>query len=164
MLENEKVHQNQNAMTQEGYRKLLQELENRRVVVREEIAERIKVALSFGDLSENSEYTEAKEAQGLNEDRILELEKILKNAYVIEENDISSNVVSLGSTVSICEGENQEVQVYTIVNSKEEDIFDGKISSDSPVGQALLGKKKGETVEVKAPMGQLKYTIVKIGR
>lgn len=151
-------------MTEEGYNKLKDEYENRRIVVRHEAAERIKLALSFGDLSENSEYSDAREFQAQNDERISYLEKILKNAKVISSSEISVNKVSLGSQVSLLDEQSGETQVYTLVNSKEEDIFENKISTESPVGKALLGKKKGNVVEVKTPIGQLKYKIVKIGK
>lgn len=156
--------ENLTMMTQEGYDKLVQELEYREMVKRNEISENVKVARDFGDLKENSEYHEAKEAQGENEARIIELKNILKTVRVLDEDEISSSEVSLGSTVHIREGEQSEVSVYMIVSSKEEDIFENKISSDSQVGKALLGKHKGEVVEVKTPMGHVKYTIVNIER
>lgn len=156
--------ENLTMMTQEGYDKLVQELEYREMVKRNEISENVKVARDFGDLKENSEYHEAKEAQGENEARIIELKHILKNARVLDEKDISLNEVSLGASVHIREGEQGEVSVYMIVSSKEEDIFENKISSDSQVGKALLGRRKGEVVEVKTPMGHVNYTILKIER
>lgn len=151
-------------MTLDGYNRLKEELENRKIVVRAEVAERIKVALSFGDLSENSEYDDAKQAQGENETRIIELEGILKKVRVIDEDEISRTQISLGSSFVLRDEALGEDTEYTLVSAKEEDIFENKISTDSPVGQAVLGKKRGQVIHVKTPIGQLKYKIVKIGK
>lgn len=159
MSENEMI-----VMTLEGYTKLKEELEYRKVEGREEVSKRIKVGLSFGDLSENSEYDDAKAAQAENERRIAELENILKNVRVLDDEEISKTKVSLGVQVKVKDEQNGETEVYTIVNAREEDIFERRISSESPVGKALIGRKKGDVVEVKTPMGQLKYKIVKIGK
>lgn len=150
-------------MTQEGFQKLKDELEHRKLVERAEIAERIKVALSFGDLSENAEYEDAKQAQGENEGRIAELEATLKNVRVIESDEISKTKITLGSTFTLKDEALGETVDYTLVSAKEEDIFENKISTDSPVGAAVIGKKRGQVIAVKTPMGQLKYKIVKIG-
>lgn len=149
--------------TLEGINRLKEELEKRKVEDRSEIAERIKVALSFGDLSENSEYDEAKLAQAMNEARIMELENLLKNAKLIEEEDIDKTRVALGGKVTLQDTETKEEVEYTLVSSKEEDIFENRISTESPVGAAIVGKKKGSTVNVATPGGMLKYKIVKIG-
>ncbi len=149
--------------TLEGINRLKEELEKRKTEDRSEIAERIKVALSFGDLSENSEYDEAKLAQAMNEGRIAELENLLKNARLIEEDDISKTKVALGGRVTLQDIETKEETTYTLVSSKEEDIFENKISTESPVGQAIVGKKKGQNVSVATPGGMLRYKIVKIG-
>lgn len=149
--------------TLEGMNRLKEELERRKTEERSEIAERIKVALSFGDLSENSEYDEAKNAQSENESRIAELENLLKNARLIEADDISKTRVTLGGKVTIQDLETMEETEYMLVSSREEDIFENKISTDSPVGSAIVGKKKGQTVDVTTPTGILKYKIVKIG-
>ena len=149
-------------MTLEGFNHLKEELEHRKIVVRSEVAERIKVALSFGDLSENSEYDDAKQAQAENEGRIMEIEAILKNVRVIDNDEISKTNVTLGSAFVLRDEATGEETQYTIVGAKEENIFENKISSDSPVGQQVLGKKKGSVISVKAPIGQLKYKIVKI--
>lgn len=149
--------------TLEGINRLKEELEKRKTEDRSEIAERIKVALSFGDLSENSEYDEAKLAQAMNETRIAELENLLKNARLIEEEDISKTRVALGGKVTLQDLETKEETEYMLVSSKEEDIFENKISTDSPVGAAIVGKKKGQTVDVTTPTGILKYKIIKIG-
>lgn len=151
-------------MTSAGIASLQEELEHRKVVLRSEIAERIKVALSFGDLSENAEYDDAKQQQGENETRILEIEEILKNAHVIDESEISKTQVTLGCEVELEDMETGDHETYLIVSAKEEDILANKISNESPVGQAILKKKKNKVVEVKTPMGILKYKIVKISR
>ncbi len=151
-------------MTQEGVNALKEELEHRKVVLRSEIGERIKVALGYGDLSENSEYDEAKQAQADNEQRIQEIEAILKNARVIEAHEISSNQVTLGSKVTLLDLDFDEELNYTLVSAQEEDIFAGKISSESPVGLAIIGKGRGEEVEVKTPVGMSHYKIVDINK
>ncbi len=151
-------------MTYDGIRKLEDELEMRKVEMRSEIAERIKQALSFGDISENSEYDDAKNAQGENESRIIEIENILKNAKVIEEDDISKTKVKIGAVVKLKDEETGEEDEYTLVSSKEADLFENKISTESPVGSAILGKSRGQVVDVKTPSGTLKYKIMKISK
>lgn len=151
-------------MTLEGVNALKEELERRKVQDRTEIGERIKVALSFGDLSENSEYDDAKQAQSENESRIQEIEAILKNARVIGEHEISSNKVTLGSKVTIKDLDFDETMDYILVSAQEEDIFNGKISSESPVGLAIVGKHRGDEVEVKTPVGMSHYKIIDINK
>lgn len=151
-------------LTPAGVVALQEELDNRKVVQRAEIAERIKVALSFGDLSENSEYDDAKQAQGENEARIMEIEGILKNTRVIDESEISKTQVSLGSEVVLQDVEVGTSETYLLVSPKEEDILENKISTESPVGQAIIRKKKNQVVEVSTPGGLLKYKILKISR
>lgn len=151
-------------MTLEGFTRLKEELEHRKIHVRAEVAERIKVALSFGDLSENSEYDDAKQAQGENEGRIAELENLLKNVRVIEEAEIDRTRITLGSSFVLLDEAMGTEQEYTLVSAKEEDIFENKLSSESPVGAAVVGRRKGQTVTVKTPMGQLRYKITKIGK
>lgn len=151
-------------MTYDGIRKLEDELEMRKVEMRSEIAERIKQALSFGDISENSEYDDAKNAQGENESRIIEIENILKNAKVIEEDDISKTKVKIGAVVKLKDEETGEEEEYTLVSSKEADLFENKISTESPVGSGILGKSRGQIVDVKTPSGTLKYKIMKISK
>ena len=133
-------------LTQEGYDNLESELENLKTVVRTEIAERIKVALGFGDLSENSEYDEAKNAQASNEIRIAELENKLRYAKIIDESEIDTKTVQLGNKIKVLDMEFDEELEYTIVGSMEVDLAQNKISNESPVGKALLGAKKGQTV------------------
>lgn len=149
-------------LTLSGVNRLKEELDRRKVELRTEIAERIKVALSFGDLSENSEYDDAKQTQGENEARILEIEAVLKNARVIDDEEISKTNVTIGCQVTLLDSETGDVSLYTLVSSKEEDILDHKISIESPVGVAILGKKKNQIAQVKTPRGILKYKIVKI--
>ena len=156
----EKVYE----MTYEGVKKLQDELETRKTVTAAEIAERLKEARALGDLSENSEYDDAKTAQAENEVRIMEIEAILKNAKVIDDDDISRTKVTLGALVKIRDEETHEETDYLLVGNKEEDIFSNKISSDSPVGAAIIGKKKGQLVDVRTPAGTLRYRIVKISK
>lgn len=151
-------------MTVEGIRRLQEELEQRKIDRRTEIAERIRQARSFGDLSENSEYDDAKNAQAENEARIMELETILKSAKAIEDDDISKTRVTIGSIVTLRDDDFKEEETYTLVGPKEENILEGKLSSESPVGMAIMGKKKATSVEVKTPMGTMKYKIVKIAK
>ena len=150
-------------LTKSGVKKLEAELENLKTVVRPEIAEKIKLARSFGDLSENSEYDEAKNTQGLVENRITELEQIIKNAVLIDESELSVDNVSVGTHVTIqMEGED-ETEEYDIVGRTEADPLNGKISDESPVGHALMGKAVGEKVEVLLPTGQtVEYTVLAI--
>lgn len=149
-------------LTYEGLKKLEEELELLRGPKRMEIKERIKVALSFGDISENSEYDEAKNEQAYVEGRIAQLETMLKNARVIDEEDVSTDKVTIGSRVTLLDMELNEEIVYTIVGSTEANPAKFKISNESPVGSALMQKKKGETVEVSVPDGVLKFKILKI--
>ena len=149
-------------LTQEGYDKIEKELEFLRTEKRTEIAERIKVALGFGDLSENSEYDEAKNAQAENEVRIVELENKLRHAKIIDEKDIDTETVQVGNTVKVLDMEFDEKVEYTIVGSTEVDLAENKISNESPLGSALLGAKKNQVVEVNAPGGVIKYKILAI--
>ena len=149
-------------MTQEGFDKLEKELEKLKTETRAEIAERIKVALGFGDLSENSEYDEAKNAQAENEDKIVELEKKLRLAKIIDESEIDTKPVQVGNTVKVFDEEFDEEVEYTIVGSTEVDLAENKISNESPIGKALLGRKKGEIVEVDAPAGIIKFKVLEI--
>ena len=149
-------------LTQEGYDKLEQELEYLRTTKRTEIAERIKVALGFGDLSENSEYDEAKNAQAENEAKIAELENKVRYAKIIDEKDIDTETVQIGNIVKVLDMEFDEKIEYTIVGSTEVDLAENKISNESPLGKALLGAKKNNVVEVEAPAGVMKYKILSI--
>ena len=149
-------------LTQEGYDKLVQELETLKTEKRTEIAERIKVALGFGDLSENSEYDEAKSAQAANETKIAELENKLRYAKIIDESEIDTKTVQVGNIVKVLDIEFNEEVSYTIVGSTEVNLAENKISNESPIGKALLGAKKNQVVEVQAPAGIMKYKILSI--
>lgn len=149
-------------LTQEGLSNLKNELENLKTVRRKEVAEKIKVALSFGDLSENSEYDEAKNEQAIMESRILEIEAMLKNVKVIDEDELSTDRIHVGSKIKVQDVSFNETLDYRIVGSSEVDPREGRISDESPVGAALLGHKKGQTVVVKTPGGDVKYKILEI--
>ena len=149
-------------LTQEGFDKLEQELENLKTVKRVEIAERIKVALGFGDLSENSEYDEAKNAQAENETKIAELENKIRYAKIIDESEIDTKTVQVGNTVKLLDLEFDEEVSYTIVGSTEVDIAQNKISNESTIGSAILGAKKNQIVEVQAPAGVMQYKVLSI--
>ncbi|MDQ0269548.1 transcription elongation factor GreA [Cytobacillus purgationiresistens] len=149
-------------MTQAGKEKLEQELENLKTVKRKEVVERIKIARSFGDLSENSEYDSAKEEQAFVEGRITTLENMIRNAKIIAEDDISGDSVSLGRSVTFVELPDGEEETYTIVGSAEADPFEGKISNDSPIAKSLIGKKIDDEVTVQTPGGEMNVRIVTI--
>jgi len=150
-------------LTPKGYRRLEEELEFLKNVKRKEIAEKIKIAIGYGDLSENSEYEEAKNEQAFIEGRILELEKMLRNARIIE-NGGDFNAIHVGSTVRVRDLEFDEVLEFMIVGSAEADPSEHRISNESPVGRALLGRRPGEIVEVSAPAGVIRYEILEIKR
>jgi transcription elongation factor GreA len=149
-------------LTINGLKKLEQKLDFLKSVRRRDVAERIKQAIEFGDISENSEYEDAKNEQAFIEGEILTLEKILRNAKVIDEDDIKTDVVNLGALVILKDLEFGEEFGYTIVGSAEADPSEFRISNESPVGQAILGQKVGSVVEVNVPAGLLKYEIVEI--
>lgn len=149
-------------LTKEGYERLEKELNYLKTDKRAEIADRIKVALGFGDLSENSEYDEAKNAQAENEVRIAEIENKVRHAKIIDEKDIDTETVQIGNIVKVLDMEFDEKIEYTIVGSTEVDLAENKISNESPLGTALLGAKKNNVVEVNAPGGILKYKILAI--
>lgn len=149
-------------LTQEGYNNLEKELNFLKTEKRADIAERIKVALGFGDLSENSEYDEAKNAQAENEVKIAELENKLRHAKIIDEKNIDTETVQIGNIVRVLDVEFDEKIEYTIVGSTEVNLAENKISNESPLGEALLGAKKNQTVEVNAPAGVMKYKILSI--
>lgn len=148
-------------LTIEGLKKLEEELETLKTVKRREVAERIKQAIEFGDISENSEYDDAKNEQAFIEGRIITLEKMLRNARVIDDSE-GSEVVALGSTVVLKDKDFGDEEEYTIVGSAEADPGSNKISNESPVGKAVLGHEKGTVVEVNVPAGVLHYEIVDI--
>ncbi|WMJ80275.1 transcription elongation factor GreA [Clostridium sp. MB40-C1] len=149
-------------MTSEGVKKLEDELEFLKTVKRKEITEKIKVALSYGDLSENSEYDEAKNEQAFVEGRIIQLENMLRNASVVDESEISSETVSVGSHAKVKDYDFDEEIEFHIVGSAEADPMENKISNESPVGKALIGKKVGDIVEVPVPDGVSKFEILEI--
>lgn len=149
-------------LTQEGVAKLEEELRYLKTVKRKEVAERIKQAIAFGDLSENSEYDEAKNEQAFIEGRIVTLENLLRNAKVIDDEDISTDVVSIGVTVKLLDVETNDVVEYTIVGSTEANPAENRISNKSPVGKALLGKPVGAVVDVHVPDGVIKFKILEI--
>ncbi|ACD53886.1 transcription elongation factor GreA [Clostridium botulinum] len=154
----------QYVMTYEGVKKLEGELEYLKTVKRKEITEKIKVALGYGDLSENSEYDEAKNDQAFTEGKILQLENKLKNAVVVDESEIPKDIVSVGSKVKVKDYDFDEEVEYSIVGSAEADPMSFKISNESPVGKALVGKKIGDIVDVVVPDGISKFEILDIQR
>lgn len=151
-----------NILTEEGLKALEEELQDLKVNRRKEVAQKIKEAREQGDLSENAEYDAAKEEQRDIELRIEEIDKILKNAELVVDDDIDSSVINIGCTVKIKDLEFNEEMEYKIVGSTEANSLKGKISNESPVGKALIGAKKGQTVEVETPSGVLKYKILEI--
>ena len=151
-------------LTSEGLKKLENELDTLKSVTRNEVSEKIKVARSFGDLSENSEYDEAKNEQARVEARIAELEQILNVAVVLDESAITAEHVNLGTKISVKNLKNNKEYVYTIVGSAEADPLNGKLSDESPVGAALVGHAVGETVVAETPAGEVSYEILTISR
>jgi transcription elongation factor GreA len=149
-------------LTQEGLNKLEEELRELKTVKRKELAERLKVAISYGDLKENSEYHSAKDDQAFMETRILTLERMLKVAKVVGTDELSSTEVGVGSTVVLNDIEFAEKIEYRIVGAAEANVADNKISYESPLGKELLGKKVGDIISVNAPMGILKYELLEI--
>ncbi|WP_146809864.1 MULTISPECIES: transcription elongation factor GreA [Aneurinibacillus] len=149
-------------LTAAGLQKLEEELEQLKTVKRREVAQRIKEAISYGDLSENSEYEEAKNEQAFIEGRIITLEKMLRNARVISGDELNTGIVSVGSTVKVKDLEFDEEMEFKIVGSAESDPTQNKISNESPVGLALLGKSKGSIVDVNVPAGVVRYEILDI--
>lgn len=158
-------NEKQYPMTAAGKLKLEEELDTLKTVKRKEIVERIKVARSFGDLSENSEYDSAKEDQAFIEGRISTIESMIRNAVIITEDELNSDTVTLGKTVAFVEiinGEDGEEEEYTIVGSAEADPLEGLISNDSPIAKALLGQGLNATVKIQTPGGDMEVRIVKI--
>lgn len=149
-------------MTEAGKEKLEQELEFLKTVRRKEVVERIKIARSFGDLSENSEYDSAKEEQAFVEGRITTLENMIRNAKIIKDDDLNTDVITLGKTVTFIELPDGEEETYTIVGSAEADPFEGKISNDSPIAKSLIGHKVGEEVVVQTPGGEMNVKVISI--
>ena len=149
-------------LTQEGYNNLEKELEELKTVKRYEISERIKVALGFGDLSENSEYDEAKNAQAANETKIAELEQKLRFARIIDDSEVDTESVQVGNIVRVLDMDFKEEEEYTIVGTTEVDLSMNKISNESPIAKGLLGKKVGDIANIEAPAGIIKLKILEI--
>ncbi len=159
------VDDEETLVTKDGLKKLKEELENLKNVRRKEVAQRLKEAISYGDLSENSEYEEAKNEQAFVEGRIIELERKIKNAKIISEHDAKKvgKEVNIGSHVTVQKvGGSEEPESYTIVGATEANPFEFKISNESPIGKAVLGNLKGDTVKVPTPSGVVEYEIVKV--
>ena len=149
-------------LTPEGYERLKEEIEYLSTTKRREVAERIKQAREFGDIAENSEYDDAKNEQAMLEHRIAQLEERLRNARVVEAGETPTGVVGIGTRVRLKDLDANETIEYTIVGSAEANPAEHKLSNESPVGRAIIGRKKGETVEVAAPRGSIKYKIVDV--
>lgn len=156
--------QQQTLLTKAGFKKLKEELEHLKKTRRQEVALRLKEAISYGDLSENSEYEEAKNEQAFVEGRIMELEQMIKSAKIIAEKTTSRSgqTVNMGSVVTIRKKSDKESRTFTIVGTTEADPIENKISNESPIGAAIFGKGKGDIVEVKAPSGIFKYEILQV--
>ena len=151
-------------LTREGLKQLEDELENLRTVKRAEVKERLKEAIALGDLSENSEYDDAKNEQAFMEGRIMKLEKMIRNAKVIDEDAHQEGTVTVGSLVKVKDIEFDEINEYRLVGTVEADPMNNRISNESPVGRALLGRKKGEIVDVEVPAGIIKYEILEVSK
>ncbi|CEN28943.1 MAG: transcription elongation factor GreA [Lactococcus sp.] len=149
-------------MTREGFEGLEAELDNLKLVKRAEIVERIKIARSYGDLSENSEYEAAKDEQAFVEGRIATVETMIRNAEIVDNAGVKRNEVALGKTVTFTEIGEKDSETYKIVGSAEADPFNGKISNESPIAAALIGKKTGDEVIIPLPVGEMKVEIVKV--
>jgi transcription elongation factor GreA len=149
-------------LTREGLAKLEEELDYLKSSKRREVAERIKIAVSYGDLSENSEYDAAKDEQAFVESRIVQLEKMMRNVRIIEPGSEDTSVVAIGRTVKLKEVPDGDVETYQIVGSTESDPLDGKISNESPLGSSLIGRSVGERINVNTPGGQLEFEIIEI--
>ncbi len=153
---------NEVLLTQEGFERLESELNHLVNVKRREVAKRIKVAREFGDISENSEYDDAKNEQAFIEGRIKEIENMLRNARIVKDDEITGETVNLGTTVELKDKETEEIFSYTIVGSAEADPLNFKISNESPIGKAILGHKIGDLVKVEVPSGIMEYEILSI--
>ena len=149
-------------LTYSGLKELQDELADRKGIIREEISQKLKEARAQGDLSENAEYDAAKDAQRDNETRIDEIEALLKNVEVITDDDVDSDKVSIGAKVKIRNVDTKKEMVFTIVGTNQADSLQGKISNESPVGRAIIGAKKNQTVTAETPNGQIKYKILSI--
>ena len=156
--------QKQTILTSDGLKKLENELEELKTKTRKDVASKIKTAISFGDLSENSEYDEAKNEQAMVEARISQIEAMLKNAKIVDSDQLSNDIVEIGSKVRLKDTSDGETFEYRIVGSMEANPMEGRISDESPVGKSLLGHKIGELVETETPSGVVKYEILDISR
>ena len=158
------MSRNEVMLTEEGLKQLQEEVDFLSTVKRDEVAERIREARDFGDISENSEYDDAKNEQAMLEHRISLLQEKLRRARVIKDSEIETDKVSVGTTVTLRDQERGEIRIYTVVGSAEADPAKAKLSNESPVGQAILGKRVGDTVTVPVPAGSLRYEILAIGK
>lgn len=158
------AEEKRNIMTEEGLRKLQEQLDFLVGVRRNEVAHKIEVARGFGDLSENAEYDEAKKEQGQLEDEIARLTKVISTAVVVSENEISTDKVSVGVTVKLEDVNTGDIFEYAIVGAEEADPYEDKISNESPVGAALMGATVGAVLDIEVPMGMLKYKVLEIKR
>ncbi len=163
-MSQEKKENMKNVFTKKGFQEIQEKLEYLISVKRNEIADQIAIARSFGDLSENAEYDEAKKEQAAIESEILEIEEVLRNAVVLEDGDIKTDKVGIGTTVTVEDLETGEKEAFSIVGARENDPYTNKISSESPIGAALLGAKKGTKVSIQVPAGEIVYKILKIAR
>ncbi|WP_215508094.1 transcription elongation factor GreA [Peptoniphilus sp. EMRHCC_23] len=153
---------NEVLITEEGLEKIESEIDYLKTVRRKEVAERIKVALGYGDLSENSEYDEAKNEQAQVEERIAKLEYMARNAKVVKGNDLNDQIVNVGSAVTVLDEDTQEEDTYHIVGSAEADPLEGKISNESPIGAGLMGMSIGEVADIDVPQGKVRLKVLKI--
>lgn len=158
----EEIMNEEMLLTQEGYDKIVAEHENLVSVKRAEVAERIKEAISYGDISENAEYDSAKNEQAELEERIRYLEEMLRKAKIVQDEDVKGDVVNVGLKVTVKDLDTKEVEEFSIVGATESDPFNGKISNESSVGKALIGHKKGDKIAVEVPDGIINYQITKI--
>lgn len=158
------AEEKRNIMTEEGLRKLQEQLDFLVGVRRNEVAHKIEVARGFGDLSENAEYDEAKKEQGQLEDEIARLTKVISTAVVVADSEISTDKVSVGTTVKVEDMDTGDVYEYAIVGAEEADPYEDKISNESPVGAALMGAVVGAVLDIEVPMGMLKYKVLEIKR
>ncbi|MGB8956724.1 MAG: transcription elongation factor GreA [Tumebacillaceae bacterium] len=156
------MSENPTFLTREGLAKLEEELDFLKSSKRKEVAERIKIAVSYGDLSENAEYDAAKDEQAFVESRIVQLEKMMRNVRIIEPGSADKSTVNIGMTVKLKEIPEGDIETYTIVGSQESDPLEGKISNESPLGSNLIGRSVGERVTINTPGGQLEFEIVEI--
>lgn len=153
-----------NTVSKAGYKKLEEERDYLVTIRRSEVAQKLKEARSFGDLSENAEYDEAKNEQAMLEARINEIDFLLSNAVVVDDDDISTHEVGIGSVIKLKDMETGDVETLTIVGSTESDPDNGKISDESPIGKAAIKKKAGDIIEVQAPVGILEFEIIEISK